>query len=354
MAARFDVDRLELTGAPVLLWRGVGLGAFGVADVALASTGSILYSTDYNSTIAEPTWVTRDGAATPVDATWPDGLAYAVALSPDGSQMAVEFINSKSNTSNPDVWVKRLNGGALSRLTFEGKNNQRPKWSRDGRDILFLSDRSGSFALYRQRADGSAPAQRIASDRRGLGEGFESPDGQWLVLRTADVVCCDILAMRPGVDSAPQPLVATSFRERSPTLSPDGKWLAYASDETGRFEVFVRPFPDAQSGKWQVSTDGGSLPHWSRQGDELFFVDGANDMQAVRVSTKPTFGILTKQRLFSATGYFGSPWAQAYDVSPDGRRFLMLRVGSATGVGSVSLVLVENFVTELRRRMATP
>jgi len=352
MAARFDADRLEMTGPPVLLWRGLGVGAFGVVDLALASTGSLLYSTDYNSTIAQPTWVTRDGAATPLDAAWPAGLVYSVAISPDGSQLAAEFINSQSNTSNSDIWIKRLNGGPLSRLTFEGTNNQRPRWSQDGRDIFFISDRKGLPALYRQRADGSAPAQRVASDPRGLGEGFESPDHQWLVLRTADAVCCDLLAARPGVDRASQPLVATSFRERNAALSPDGKWLAYASDESGRFEVFVRPFPDAQSGKWQVSTAGGSSPLWSRQGDELFYVDAANDMQAVKVATKATFGILTRQRLFSTTGYLGSAWAQAYDVTPDGRRFAMLHIGSSTGDATVSLVLVENFIAELRQRTA--
>jgi serine/threonine-protein kinase len=351
MASRFDLDRLELTGAPVLLWRGVGLGAFGVADVAIASSGALLYTTDDNSTIAEPTWVTRDGVATPMDAGWPDGLVYAVALSPNGSQVAVEFINAQSNNSVPDVWIQRFNEGGLSRLTFEGTNNQRPRWSRDGRDILFLSDRSGLPALYRQRADGSAPAQRIASHPRGLGEGFESMAGDWLVLRSADAVCCDILGMRPAVDTTLQPLIATSFRERSPALSPDGKWLAYASDESGRFEIWVRPFPDVQSGRSQISSAGGSSPRWNPQGDELFFLDGANDMQAVRVTTRPSFGILEKRRLFSANGYFVSPWAQAYDVSPDGRRFLMLRVGSSAGAIPTSLVLVENFLSELRSRV---
>ena len=348
MAARFDIDRLELTGAPVLLWRGLGLGAFGVADIALAASGDLLYTIDYNSTIAEPTWVTRDGTATPVDARWPDGLVYSVALSPDGSQVAVEFINASSNTSNPDVWTQRLDGGALSRLTFEGTNNQRPQWSHDGRDILFLSDRGGLPAIYRQRADGSVPARRVAADARGLGEAMEAPDGR-LVLRTADDVCCDILGMKPGADSVPAPLLASSFRERNPALSHDGKWLAYASDETGRFEVYVRPFPDWQSGKWQISNAGGTAPRWSRQGDELFFLDGASDLQSVSVATRPAFAILGRRRLFSATGYFTSPWAQAYDVSPDGQRFLMLRVGSASGAVSVSLVLVQNFLSDLKR-----
>ena len=349
MAARFDVDRLELTGPPVLLWRGLGLGAFGVADLALAPTGSLAYSTDYNTTIAEPTWVTRDGTATPVDASWPDGLVFSVALSPDGSQVAAEFQNRQSNRNNPDIWVKRLDGGPLSRLTFEGTYNQRPAWSHDGRDVLFISERGGPPALYRQRADGSAPAQLVVAPSLPVGQGLESNDGRWLVLRTS--ACCDILAMRPGVDSAPQPLLASAFSERSPALSADGRWLAYTSDEAGRFEVFVRPFPDAQSGKWQVSTAGGSSPRWSRNGDELFYLDAANDMQAVRVATRPSFGILTKQRLFSATSYFVSPGAQAYDVSPDGRRFLMLRVGSAKGAASTSLVLVENFLAELQQRV---
>jgi len=216
-----------------------------------------------------------------------------------------------------------------------------------------VSNRAGLAALYRQRADGSAPARRIASDRRGLGEGLESPDGNWLVLRSSDDVCCDIMGMRPGVDSAPVPLVANpSFRERSPTLSPDGKWLAYTSDETGKFEVFVRPFPDVSSGKWQVSSAGGKAPQWSRSGDELFFVDDANDMQAARVSTKPTFGVQGKQRLFSTSGYFASAWSQAYDVTPDGKRFLMLRVGSSSTAGTGSLELVQNFLPELLRKAA--
>jgi serine/threonine-protein kinase len=351
MASRFDLRRLELTGTPVLLWRGVGLGAFGVVDIALAPSGALLYTTDDNTTIAEPTWVTRDGAATPVDAKWQDGLVYSVALSPDGSHMAVEFLNAKTS-SNVDIWTRAIDGGALSRLTFEGTSNQRPKWSRDGRDVFFVSNRGGLSALYRQRADGSAPPRPVASDRRGLGEGLESPDGNWLVLRSSDDVCCDIMGMRPGVDTTAVPLVANpSFRERSPALSPDGKWLAYASDETGKFEVFVRPFPDVGSGKWQVSNAGGTSPQWSRKGDELFFLDGTNDMQAMRVSTKPTFGVLAKQRLFSANAYFASPWAQAYDVTPDGKRFLMLRVGSSSTASSGSLVLVQNFLPELQRKV---
>ena len=351
MASRFDLDRLELTGSPVLLGRGLGFGIFGVADLALASTGSLLYAPDYNPETAEPVWVARDGTETSVATPWPEkGQVLSVALSPDGSQLAAQ-LSTATSKGFPDIWVKHLNGGPLSRLTFESTRNRRPSWSHDGRDVLFLSDRSGTFALYRQRADGSAPARLVASRSRGLGEGFESPDGRWLVLRSEDAVCCDILGLRPGVDSVPVPLLATPFRERSPALSPDGRWLAYASDETGRFEIYVRPFPEVQAGKWQVSSAGGSSPRWSPRGDELFYLDGASAMTAVRVAGRPTFAVLGEQRLFPATGYLSSPWAQTYDVSSDGRRFLMLRVGSSTGAVSVPLVMVENFLTELQLKV---
>ncbi len=131
----------------------------------------------------------------------------------------------------------------------------------------------------------------------------------------------------------------------------DNKWLAYVSDETGRFEVYVRPFPEVRSGKWQISTGGGSSPRWSRGKDELYFIDAANDMQAVKVVTKPTFGVVGKRRLFSVTGYFVTPWAQGYDVSSDGQRFLMMHVGSSSGAVAVSLVLVQNFFGELERKV---
>jgi hypothetical protein len=287
--------------------------------------------------------------ATPVNARWPDGLVYAVALSPNGSRVAVEFINASSNVSVPDVYTQSLDGGALSRLTFEGTNNQRPRWSRDGRDIFFLSDRSGLPALYRQRADGSAPAQRIASDPRGLGEGFESPDGNWLVLRSADEVCCDILGMRPTVDSALRPLVATQFRERSPRFA-GRRARAYASDEGGPFEVFVRPFPDIQSGRFQISTAGGEAPRWSRQGDELFYIDDANDLQAVRVATRPSFGILEsgdcfRERVLLFVLGPGVRRVARRPSLPDVACRLLL------GAVPVSLVLVQNFLAELQQKV---
>ena len=186
----------------------------------------------------------------------------------------------------------------------------------------------------------------------GMRSGFESPDGRWLVLRTMEGnnTRGDIFGLRAG-DSVPIPLVATPFRERDPALSPDGRWLVYASDETGQFEVYVRPFPDVQAGKWQVSTGGGTGPRWSHRGNELFYRDAAGDMIAVQVAGQPTFGLVGRQRLFSANNSFSTLDQVLYDVAPDDRRFLMLHVGSGAGTGNSAgrLILVENFLTELRR-----
>jgi serine/threonine-protein kinase len=357
MAAKFDLQRLEIVGAPILLFRGVGLGGFGAVDLSVSSTGSLLYTTGHNSSITEPTWVGRDGRGTPVDPAWGAGLVNSVAISPDGTRLATQLIpvSSGSATITEDIWVKRLDTGPLSRLTFEGRNNRAPTWSHDGRDILFVSDRKGVFSLYRQRADGSAPAQFVATTPQGVQSGFESRDGRWIVLRSVlgsgGGGHGDILGFRPGVDSAPVPLVATPFRERDPGLSPDGRWLAYSSDETGRFEVYVRPFPDVQSGKWQVSTAGGTGPRWSHRGGELFYRDAVDDMFAVQVTSKPSFGILGRQRLFSAASYFSTSENVLYDVSPDDKRFIMLHVGpGSTGGGNAeSLILVQNFLAELKR-----
>jgi serine/threonine-protein kinase len=365
MAARFDLQRLEITGSPLLLARGLWIGAFGAADVAVSSTGSLLYTVGRGITTAQPLWVDRTGASTPVDTSWRDAFANSVALSPDGSRLALHLsLPSAGSTSRTeDIWVKQMPAGPMSRLTFEGEQNRRPTWSHDGRDILFISSRNGLPALYRQRADGSAKAERVAVAPSAAGqgtevplaEGLESPDGRWIVVRSEQGTPGDgdILAMQIGVDAFPKPLVATPFREASPALSPDGRWLAYASEETGRSEVYVRPFPDVGGGKVQVSTAGGSAPRWGHQGTELFFADAARDMIAAEVRTSPAFAVVRQQRLFSTIGYTVAtgPERPVYDVAPDDRRFLMLRAGMTTTVrdDAPQTILVQHFATELGR-----
>jgi len=159
----------------------------------------------------------------------------------------------------------------------------------------------------------------------------------------------DILALRPGQDTVPVPLVATGFGERQPTLSPDGRWLAYTSDETGIDEIYVVPFPNAAAAKWVVSASGGTEPLWSRGGRDLFFRNGQGEMVAVRVGTEPTFSAGPTSVLFPVTEYLADFRHRQYDVSPDDQRFIMLRpVGGDAGR---ELILVQNFFEELRARV---
>lgn len=155
--------------------------------------------------------------------------------------------------------------------------------------------------------------------------------------------------LRPGEDTVGVPLVASEFIEQGPTLSPNGRWLAYMSNETGTFEIYVVPFPNAADAKWVVSAGGGTEPLWSRGGGELFYRNAQGEMVAVRVETEPTFSAGPTNVLFSATGYLANANHRHYDVTADDQRFIMLRrVG---GAGEGELILVQNFFEELRARV---
>ena len=175
-----------------------------------------------------------------------------------------------------------------------------------------------------------------------------SHDGQWLVYRLGSGTDRDIYAIRPGVDSVGTALLAADYEERAASLSPDDRWMAYVSDESGRDEIYVSPFPDASASKWQVSTDGGTEPVWSRDGRELFYRNADDDLVAVEIAGSSTFAIGGKEVLFSALPYHPDANHANYDVHPDGRRFLMLRIVPATGG---ELIWVEHWLPQLSARL---
>jgi serine/threonine-protein kinase len=359
-AVPFDVDDLELTGDPVSFFGGVRTRAFGTADLAFSSNGSVVYVPGSNTTAGnsgQPQWLERrDGSIEPVDADWtitPTPLAGGgLAISPDGLFLAVGQTDVTT-----DLWVKRLPMGPLSRLTFEGEFNMRPVWAPSGRDLLYSSNRNGRFALWQKRADGSGSAELLVEDELDVVEGLWSPDGTWLVYSTLELAQFDqdIYGIRPGVDSAPRPLVLTEFQESGPTISPNGRWLAYRSNESGRDEVYVRPFPNTEDGRWQVSRAGGAEPLWSHSGQELFYVDGTGSLVAVTVVVDPGFSTGQETTLFDGSN---PRWTdnsyRYYDVTADDQRFVLVRTaGLAGGTSQSHVVIIDNWFTELREKMRT-
>ena len=234
----FDADELEVTGAPIPIVRGVAMGGTGAGFYAVSEDGGLVYRTGSGASALRPVWVERDGTAREIDPSWRiQGRQNwtSLALSPDESRLAVSIPDSDGAY---DLWVKQLDTGPLIRLTFEGALNYRASWSVDGQSLTFVSDRDGpSHDVVTKRADGSGTAELVLDRERLIREGSYSPDETWLVFREGPGAQGDISALRPGVDTVPMPLVVTEFGERSPTLSPNGRWLAYVSSESGRQEV---------------------------------------------------------------------------------------------------------------------
>jgi eukaryotic-like serine/threonine-protein kinase len=345
LAAPFDVRRLEVTGPSVAFVQGVAVNVDGATQFALSSSGNLVYRIG-PGVVSELVWVNRDGLVTPVDPGW-TGEFVSPALSPDGTRLAVAV----QNTASRDVWVKQLDRGPSTRLTFDGSRNDYPAWTPDGLSVTYASNLAGpSFDLWTKRADGTARAVLELDMEWALAEAVWSPDGEWFVHRTSTNAprAGDIVAHRRGQPGTQVPLVATRFTELAPAISPNGRWMAYSSNETGRTEIYVVPFPNAGDAKWPVSSGGGTEPLWSRAGDEIFYRNGQGDVVAVRVDTGTTFATGPTSVLFSAAAYPGLSTHRQYDVTPDGKRFIMIRRlgGGIEG----QLIFVQNFFNEMRAR----
>jgi Tol biopolymer transport system component len=288
--------------------------------------------------------VTRDGTAEKIDPGWTEDF-HALALSPDGTRLAVSIFQNNEE----HLWIKQLDRGPLPRLTVEGSINGRPAWSPDGRAVTFISDRGGPLDLYMKRADGIAFAELLLHDERPVGKGFYSHDGAWLVYQLFGAGGrTDLYTIRPGVDSVGTPLVTTGAIELAPALSPDGRWLAYVSDESGRQEVYVVPFPSVDA-KWPVSGNGGTEPLWAHSGRELFYKNGNNELISAEVVPGTTFAVGEQRVLFSTNGYRGSLVQPLYDVTADDERFVMIRLSGSSDAGD--LIVVENFFEELKAKV---
>ncbi len=346
LAAPFDDEKLELTGPAMPLLDGVRVEALASVDFALSATGTIMYEPG-DSVARDPqelVWTTREGLVTMIDSNW-TGAFNSLALSPDGTKLAVGVVLG----SERQLWIKQLDRGPLSKLTFDGPLSYRAAWTPNGRDVAFVSNRDADRNLYLKRADGSAVAEVLLDDERPIDEAFYSGDGDWLVYRLGIGEGRDIYGIRPGVDSVGTALVATEFEESAAALSPDGRWLAYRSNESGRPEVYVRPFPNTGAARWQVSTNGGTEPLWAHSGRELFYVNGNAELVSAQVSSTPTFKVGAQRSLFSVQGFLRNFVHRTYDVSANDQRFAMIRFRGGGNAGEV--IVVENFFEELKAKV---
>jgi Tol biopolymer transport system component len=262
-----------------------------------------------------------------------------------------------SSGANADIWIKQLDKGPSLKLTFDGTINQYPSWTPDGKAVTYESNattQGAVFALWTKRADGSAQPVIQLNKKPEPAEALWSKDGKWLVVRTGVTApgSGDIMAIRPGVDSAFTTLVATKFSERSPDFSPDNRFIVYSATETGRDEIYVVPFPNAGSAKWPISTSGGSEPRWSHKGDEIFYRDGAGNMVSIPVRTTPTFSFGAARILFPARSYVSYAQRREYDVTADGKRFLMVKFASSPVPDKFTVVT--NWFEELKNKLSRP
>jgi serine/threonine-protein kinase len=351
-AQRFDPDRLTLIGTPVTLWTGVGLWAFGATDLALSRRGDLLYAPGgARSAFAELVWVARDGRSTPVDSTMVDGLINDMALSPSGSAVALELLRPSDASGLSRIWVKRLGGGPTQLVTTDSVSSRKPVWSRDSRDLFYLS-RAGT-AIMRRPADGSGVASRVGTLTQQATDFTLHPDQTTVVFRAEQTGARQrsLSHHRLGSDTTiTLPFAVTG--QSTPRFSPDGSWLAYVSAESGREEVYVRPWPGADARKVQVSVVGGRQPRWNPAGRELFYLGAGGQMMSASVTTGPSLAVTARTPLFTPVGFQGTTQGLLYEPSPDGRRFLMLSLAGAGGSAArEEAVMVQNFDTELLRRL---
>ena len=360
LAVPFDAGRLAITGGPVPLLEGVTSSLY-TGQFAVSSEGTLAFRPGGSQTVASGTlvWVDREGHEQPIPAAQRE-YVYP-RLSPDGTRIAVACDDEEH-----DIWVWHLARQTLTRVTFGAAWEEHPAWTADGKYILFSTGparpgNSNRADLARKAADGTGQVESLTEGLKGGYPLSFSPDGNSLLIRNFDTSTLGSLLVLPlNPKGPPHPLIADPKLNNGydAEISPDGRWVAYDSGESGRREVYVRPFPDVDKGRWQISSGGGTDPLWSRSGRELFFVSGGNRMTVAPVPAGSAFTFGKPEPLFDISAYRAvnstTMVSRPFDISPDGKRFLMVRpVGAtgATGANKQSITVISHWADDVKARM---
>jgi serine/threonine-protein kinase len=350
-AIAFDPNRLETRGTAVPVLPHLVVTGTGAGDFAVAADGTLVY-VDLPGRVGglapnarTLVWVDRSGKEEPVAA--PPRAYEQPRLSPDGSRLAIASFDQES-----DIWIWDLGRATLARLTLDPGQDQFPLWTPDGRRVVFSANHDGQPNLWWQAADGTGAAERLTKSSNAQFLTGITPDGTALVFNEpTPMMGRDLLELALDGTHRVTPLLQTKFDERNGIVSPDGRWLAYESNSSGPFEIYVRPFPNVGGGQWQVSTAGGRQPLWARSGKELFYVGSDGALLRVPVEASgATWNAGTPVKLLEGRYYTGTGSGRAYDVSADGERFLMIKApGGDSAPSSPSMILVQHFDEELKR-----
>jgi Tol biopolymer transport system component len=320
MADSFDERKLQLKGEPFPVAEPVEFITGNVqGSFSVSQNGTVAYYSGGAGTNSLLTWFDRTGKAS--GTIGPPGSYFAPAISPDGRTLAADALDSRTGTY--DIWLYDLARNTASRFTTDPKHDDHPVWSPDGSSIVFSSDRSGHYDLYRKSVNGAEKEQVLVESPFAKFASDWTRDGRFILFYQLDPNTKYDLWLLPRSGDAgaqkPVPLLQTQFNESWAKVSPDGRWFAYTSDETGASEVYVQSFPSL-GGKWKVSVDGGSRPVWSRDGKELFYISRNQKLMTAAVKAGSRFETSTPKPLLDAQ--VGS--SRLFDVSPDGQRFLVI------------------------------
>jgi Tol biopolymer transport system component len=339
LAQDFDPVRLALSGHPVPVAEQVAVNVeFGSAAVSASATGLLAYRAG-PAERRQLTWFDRSGREVAKVGSPDSAGPWGPSISPDGGYIAL----TRTVEANGDIWLLETARGALRRLTLDPANDVGPIWSPDGSRIAFSSNREGPANLYEKPADGAGDEKLLLATPLDKQVADWSPDGRFLLYRSQDTKTkYDLWALPLERERKPFPIVQTNFDERDAQFSPDGKWIAYESDESGRFEIYVQPFP-GPGAKLPISTNGGAQVRWPHEGKELFYIGLDERLMAVPIrlpSNGQAVEVGAPVPLFPArVGGAVSVYRQQYMVSPDGQRFLINTVLAESGTSRITLIL---------------